>query len=215
MPEYGVWAVADGMGGEQAGEVAAQMALDYLREQTARRCGEANAAQWFAEALSGANREIYTLAGQDADKRGMGTTVTALFIEDRQALIAHVGDSRAYLWRNQVLSQLTKDHSLVGELVRRGQITEDEADVHPQKNILTQAVGTMPEIEVDTSRWLVQAGDVLFLCTDGVSNMVSDAELSERLRSSELNEDFMQALKELIFQRGAKDNFTALLCVVE
>ncbi|MDR3288521.1 MAG: Stp1/IreP family PP2C-type Ser/Thr phosphatase [Peptococcaceae bacterium] len=217
LPEYGLFAVADGMGGERAGEVAAQMALDYLNDRAGQLAAisEEKIEAWFVETFNAANQEILALARQDANKEGMGTTLTALLIREKMAVVAHVGDSRAYIWRKKQLLLLTEDHSLVGELLRLGEITEEEADVHPRKHILVRAIGVEQGVKVDTRRFDVQEKDAFLLCTDGVSNSLSHAELAEKLDSFEPKEEFMERLKDVIWERGAKDNFTALFCKME
>lgn len=217
LPEYGLYAVADGMGGQLAGEVAAEMVLNQL-SAAAYQLVDLDLKQreeWLIKTLKEANKNIYELACRDADKEGMGTTLTALVIQDNEAVIAHVGDSRAYLWRNGKLKPLTEDHSLVGELVRMGQITAEQADTHPQRHILVRAVGTAEEIRVDCFHCSVQAKDIFLLCTDGVSNTLSESEMAAELKGAESEEDLPERLKELIWERGAKDNFTALFCIVE
>lgn len=162
-----------------------------------------------------ANRVVNESSLTEPENAGMGTTLTVLLIRDEKVVIAHVGDSRAYLWRNEMLTPLTMDHSLVGELVRLGQISLDEAKKHPQRNVLMRAIGADPTIEVDCRSIGLQAKDVFLLCTDGFSNMISDQELTEEFLEPSSWEERFEKLRNLTLERGAPDNFTALCCIME
>lgn len=217
LPEYGVYGVADGMGGHLAGEVAARTALEELR----------NGALEFKEAedqeletcvkavLTRANRKVFESSTRNPANEGMGTTLTVLAFREQQVVIAHVGDSRAYLWRGKSLTQLTDDHSLVGELVRLGQISPEEAETHPQRHVLVRAIGAARDIEVDSQVAEWKPGDVFLLCTDGFSNVISDQELVEELLKPSSWEEHLEQMKQLILERGAPDNFTAVCCIAE
>lgn len=217
LPEVGLFAVADGMGGELAGEVAAQMALDQLVKNVSQleSLGQEQLGGWLERVLSEANRDVFELAGKDADKKGMGTTLTVLLTRGKSAWIAHVGDSRAYLWRDGSLLTLTEDHSLVGELVRLGQITAEQAETHPQRHLLVRAVGAADAVQIDSLNSEILPRDVFLLCTDGVSNSLNDAELAAELAYADSWENRMIRIQQKIWERGAKDNFTAVLCMVE
>jgi PPM family protein phosphatase len=217
LPDYGIYAVADGMGGHRAGEVASSTALHEL-EKLAPRLKDSidqDIEGWFIETFAQANRVIYESSTTDPEKAGMGTTLTSLLVRDHVATIAHVGDSRAYLWRGEELKALTKDHSLVGELVRLGQISLEEAEKHPQRHVLMRAVGADQEIEVDCLNIPLQSDDVFLLCTDGFSNMINDQELMEEFSEPGTWEERLERLRQLILERGAPDNFTALCCIME
>ncbi|HHY25591.1 MAG TPA: Stp1/IreP family PP2C-type Ser/Thr phosphatase [Desulfitobacterium dehalogenans] len=217
LPEYGVYAVADGMGGHLAGEVAARTALDELIKSAPHLVdrGDEELENQVKDILIRANREVYMSSTRNPATEGMGTTLTVLVFRESKVVLAHVGDSRAYVWRNEQLVQLTRDHSLVGELVRLGQISSEEADSHPKRHMLVRAVGAGWDVEVDSQSLDFQAGDVFFLCTDGVSNVMSDRELEEEFLQKCSWEEHLERLYQLIIERGAPDNFTALCCITE
>ncbi len=199
-----LFAVADGMGGAQAGEIAARIAASVLRESSA---GDP-----LVDLIQEANRQVYEAAASDEARAGMGTTMTAALVEGDDVRIAHVGDSRAYRVQDGKLEQLTDDHSLVAELVRSGKLSPEEADVHPQRSVITRVLGTDPDVDVDTFTVDAKPGDVFMLCSDGLSSMVGDAailELVERNRS-----DLQQAARALVDaanKGGGEDNITVIL----
>ncbi len=202
------FAVADGMGGAKAGEVASAIA--------ARAVEDAPAASQQAEAqltqlLREANRRIYDLALTDEAHRGMGTTLTAAKVQGDEISLGHVGDSRAYLMRDGELSQLTRDHSLVAELERSGQITPEAAEHHPQRSIITRALGPEPDVEVDTYTLAGRDGDLFLLCSDGLTSMISDDEVSAILRSAADLDSAAEALIRAANQSGGKDNITVVM----
>jgi PPM family protein phosphatase len=206
-----LFAVADGMGGAQAGELASSLAASALRENAA--VGSDGGAEEVVELIQEANRRVHERATSDAAASGMGTTMTvALFADDGCVTIGHVGDSRAYLLRDRDLEQLTEDHSLVAELVRRGELSPEEAETHPQRSVITRALGTDPDVDVDAFHVQAQPGDVFLLCSDGLTTMVdvdTIADLVERNRH-----DLGAAAKALIKaanDRGGDDNITAVL----
>ena len=202
--------VADGMGGAQAGEVASQMLVD-----TAKNFLPNVPEPWSEDILKKtilkANASILRTAAENENYRGMGTTATILHIYDGRAYFAHVGDSRIYRLKNNQLEQITEDHSYVEELVRRGELTPEEARFHPLKNLLTQAVGVIEEIEVDTASFPVESGDIFLLCTDGLTNMISDETIAEILRESASPVDDLIAAA---LQNGGHDNISAIVAVV-
>jgi protein phosphatase len=204
-----LFAVADGMGGAQAGEVASGLAAAALRESGADGGGERRVAQLIQEA----NRRVHDRATSDATASGMGTTITAaLFGADGRVAFGHVGDSRAYLLRDGRLDQLTDDHSLVAELVRRGELSPQEAEVHPQRSVITRALGTDPDVDVDTFSVDARAGDVFLICSDGLSSYVDGGEIEELV--SRNHRDLQAAAKALIHaanRGGGEDNITAVL----
>lgn len=217
LPQYNLYAVADGMGGHLAGEVAARTALEVLAEAAPDLEdleGEA-VLDWAKQALIQANNKVFEAATINPENEGMGTTLTLLVFKAHQVVIAHVGDSRGYLWREGKLIPLTVDHSLVEELVRMGQISPEEAEKHPQRHVLVRAVGASQEIQVDSSYLGCQANDFFLLCTDGFSNVISEQELIQELSQPECWEDRFERMRQLILDRGAPDNFTALGCIME
>jgi serine/threonine protein phosphatase PrpC len=217
LPSEGLYAVADGMGGHRAGEVASATAMRELEGFVTYLGGlEAEALEnGLAEAFVQANRVVFQSSKTEPENAGMGTTMTVLLVRGSMAVIAHVGDSRAYLWREKSLTALTMDHSLVGELVRLGQISLEEAEKHPQRHVLMRALGAEQEIQVDCQSIGLQTGDVFLLCTDGFSNMISDQELTEEFLTLGSWEDRLEKLRQLTLERGAPDNFTALCCILE
>jgi serine/threonine protein phosphatase PrpC len=200
-----IFAIADGMGGAQAGEVAAALAADALRGEGGR--GEDAVVGLIQEA----NRRVYQRATEDAAASGMGTTMTVALLEDGRVRIGHVGDSRAYLLRGGELSQLTDDHSLVGELVRSGKLTPEDAESHPQRSVITRALGTDPDVDVDTITIETRAGDLFLLCSDGLYSMVGNDRIQalvERNRG-----DLDRAAKALVAaanKGGGDDNITVV-----
>ena len=208
-----LFAVADGMGGAQAGEVASALAAGALEESGANDGGERRVAELIQEA----NRRVHERATTDAATAGMGTTITAALVEPAgRVVFGHVGDSRAYLLRDDKLEQLTNDHTLVAELVRRGELSPGEAQVHPQRSVITRALGTDPDVDVDTFAVDAQAGDVFLICSDGLSSMVSANDIEEILRK--YRSDLVAASKALIQaanRGGGEDNITAVLFAVE
>src|SRR5207302_4747365 len=202
-----IFAIADGMGGANAGEVAAALAADALRETADGGSGEKAVVTLIQEA----NRRVYQQATEDTAKSGMGTTTTVALLEAGRVRIGHVADSRAYLIRDGGLSQLTDDHSLVGELVRSGKLTPEDAESHPQRSVITRALGTDPDVDVDTITVETRSGDVFLLCSDGLYSMVGNdriLELVERHRG-----DLKAAAKALIAaanKGGGDDNITVV-----
>jgi serine/threonine protein phosphatase PrpC len=208
-----LFAVADGMGGAQAGEVASGLAAGALEESGANGGGERRVTELIQEA----NRRVHERATTDAATAGMGTTITAALVEpDGRVVFGHVGDSRAYLLRNDELEQLTNDHTLVAELVRRGELSPGEAQVHPQRSVITRALGTDPDVDVDIFAVDAQPGDVFLICSDGLSSMVDSRDIEEILRQHRA--DLVGASRALIQaanRGGGEDNITAVLFAVE
>jgi serine/threonine protein phosphatase PrpC len=208
-----VFAVADGMGGAQAGEVASRIAAAVFRE-----FHEADAleAERRVEAIiQEANRRIHERAHADAHASGMGTTVTAALVEGERVTIGHVGDSRAYRIRDGELEQLTQDHSLVADLIRSGRLSPEEADVHPQRSVITRALGTDPEVDVDTVVVDARPGDMFLLCSDGLTTMLGDDEILSVVRETESLDQAVKALVKSANRRGGEDNVTVILFTFE
>ena len=203
-----LFAVADGMGGAKAGEVASAVAVEAV--ERARESGEPAEAE-LAGIVREANRRIYDLAVADESRRGMGTTLTLAKVHGDDVSLAHVGDSRAYRMRDGELQQLTRDHSLVAELERSGQITAEAAEHHPQRSIITRALGPEPDVEVDTYTLAGREGDVFLICSDGLTSMISDDEVTSILRSASSLDAAAEALVRAANQSGGKDNITVIL----
>ena len=202
------FAVADGMGGAKAGEVASAMATEaFGGDLDSAEAPEVQLARMMREA----NRRIYDLAVSDEAHRGMGTTLTAVKVIGDDISLGHVGDSRAYRLRDGELEQLTRDHSLVAELERTGQITAEAAEHHPQRSIITRALGPEPDVEVDTYTVTAKDGDIYMLCSDGLTGMVSDDELGSILRSAKKLDDAAETLVRAANQNGGRDNITVVL----
>ena len=203
--------VADGMGGASAGEVASQMLVEVVKIVL-----ENVPAPWdeklLARAILVANEKILETAHQHDEYHGMGTTATILSLDGDKAHFAHVGDSRLYLLRDNQLQQMTEDHSYVETLVRRGELTAQEARVHPMKNVLTQAVGAVKELQVDAGNFPVHSGDKFLLCTDGLTNMVDDETITKILQTESNPAD---ALIEAALNAGGKDNVSVIVAGVD
>src|ERR1700733_15866005 len=207
-----LYVVADGMGGAQAGEVASALAVEEFRGGlTAQGTPE----QRLSERVQAANRRIYETAHQKLEHEGMGTTLTAVYLDESNLAVAHVGDSRAYIFRDGELVRLTHDHSLVEELIRRGKLTPEQAAAHPQRSIITRALGIEPEVEVDTWTYPMQAGDVVLLCSDGLTSMISEPQIASVLAAEP---DLERAGDRLIAEAneaGGRDNITVVLFRLE
>jgi PPM family protein phosphatase len=205
--EAPLFAVADGMGGAQAGEVASRIAADAFGSAGDR--GEAPE-RFLTRVVRAANDRIHRLAERDASRSGMGTTLTAALIGDDEVSIAHVGDSRAYVFRDGDLKRLTSDHSLVEELRRQGRLTDAQAEEHPQRSIITRALGPEPEVEVDTMTYPARPGDVFVLCSDGLTTMVPEARIARILeRSRDLDSAVSRLIREAN-EGGGRDNITVV-----
>jgi len=204
-----VFAVADGMGGHLAGEVASRMAIEAVQRMA--RENERPGIAALREAVACAHETILAHAQDHIECAGMGTTLSVLWLGENYAYIAHVGDSRIYRLREGSLTQITQDHSLVEELVRAGLITREQARTHPRRNIITRALGTHGENEPDLLVTDVQDGDVFLLCTDGLTGMVPDDEIERTLRDCGM-EAAADRLLALALDAGGRDNVTLILC---
>ena len=199
------------MGGAQAGEVASEMAVESFD----RGLPDGSPADALVRVIEDANRRIHDRSRSEAQRAGMGTTVTAAYVGEQEVTIAHVGDSRAYVLRDGELTRLTRDHSLVGELVARGKLTEEQAETHPQRSVITRALGPEPEVQVDVQAYQARAGDVFMVCSDGLTSMVPEARVREVLEAAGTLE---QAGRELIAaanDAGGRDNITVILFRLE
>ena len=203
-----LFAVADGMGGAQAGEIASGLAASVLNEAAGDERGEERVAALIQEA----NRRVFQRSNEDASTSGMGTTMTVALVDGDTIAFGHVGDSRAYRIRDGKLEQLTDDHSLVGELVRSGRLSEEEAESHPQRSVITRALGTEPDVDVDTFTVDGEPGDVYLICSDGLTDMVPPREVEALLagRTGDLDAA-ARALVDAANAGGGEDNITVVL----
>lgn len=202
--------VADGMGGHAAGEVASQMATEIISKTYYQREESPEESLYFA--LAKANRMIWQSAGRNARQKGMGTTCTTIVVRETQLYVAHVGDSRAYLYKNGQMTRLTTDHTYVQKLVDEGIIKPTEAETHPERNVLTRAMGTHNKVEIDIEKpsYSFEVGDRLLLCSDGLYDYLSDDEMAEWLNLEILSES-AQHMIEQAKVRGGHDNITVML----
>ena len=199
-----LFAVADGMGGAKAGEIASRLAAAAVREEGSDRVD-------VTELIHEANRRVFERARDDASASGMGTTMTVALVEDDHVTIGHVGDSRAYRIRDHGLEQLTEDHSLVAELVRSGRLSPEEAETHPQRSVITRALGTEADVDVDTFTVETRPGDVFLICSDGLTTMVEDDRIVEVVEQN--RDDLERVAKQLIAdanRSGGEDNVTVI-----
>ncbi len=203
-----LFVVADGMGGARAGEVASRIAVETFERGLPP---DGTPESRLTVAIQDANREIHSLSRSERELDGMGTTLTAAYLDDAHLAIAHVGDSRAYMFRAGELARLTEDHSLVDELVKAGKLTEEQALEHPQRSIITRALGPEPEVAVDTRSYPVRAGDVLLLCSDGLTSMLSDPQITAILRAQTSLPEAADHLIDAANEAGGRDNITVLL----
>jgi protein phosphatase len=203
-----LFAVADGMGGAQAGEVASKLAAAALEDTD---LGSAGGEERVVALIQEANRRVYERSNADPAASGMGTTITAALVEGTTVTFGHVGDSRAYLLRDGAMEQLTEDHSLVNELMKSGKLSPEEAETHPQRSVITRALGTDPDVDVDTFVVEAHEGDLFLICSDGLTTMVGDEEILELL--AKYHDDLDRAAKSLIAaanRAGGEDNITVV-----
>ncbi len=205
--------VCDGMGGAKAGNVASRLAVDSFVETVSQglKAEKPDLDSLLTQAVSGANELVRYQAEVDAHCQGMGTTLVAALVDERQVHLVNVGDSRAYLLSGQGIRQLTRDHSVVEDLVERGEITHEEARLHPQKNLITRALGAEPSVESDLYHLERREGELILLCSDGLSNVVTDQELLFEVIHGGDVEGSCERLLQLALSRGAPDNVTAVL----
>ena len=217
-PEHALAVVCDGMGGAKSGNVPSRLATDvFIRE--VKRTWNASLdddalRRMLVDAVELANRAVYEHAQLSEDFSGMGTTLVAAFVKTDLAIAVNVGDSRAYLLREQGVTRITEDHSVVQLMVRRGEITEEEARTYPGKNLITRAVGTEPRVSCDVFTLRVAPGDAILLCSDGLSNLLTDQELLFEVVHAVHKEQCCQHLIEIAKDRGAPDNITAVLMLI-
>jgi len=217
-PDFGLYAVADGMGGHAAGEVASHLAIEALGEAIRVEFGENGrpdpdeAARQLEQAFQKGNQKIYESVQTRAEWRGMGTTIVALVALEQEVIIGHVGDSRAYLLRDGRLRRLTSDHSWVNEQVKLGLMTDEEAHRHPMRNIVTRALGNRLELNVDVNREPARTGDLFMLCSDGLNSMLGDDEIRETMQAHAGDpEAVCRALVDRANDVGGEDNITVVV----
>ena len=210
-----LWIVADGMGGHQAGDVASAMAINILVnhfEAVLRgQQGVPDFERAMTEGIQQANADVFAMASRREDLAGMGTTLTAAFYYGANLVTGHIGDSRAYLLDGKDPRQITADHSLVAEMVKSGDLTAEEAEDHPHRNIITRALGTEDSVVVEVSTHQVSSGDWLLLCSDGLTDMVSKEEIAQIIHSQPSERDPANRLVSLAKERGGHDNVTVIL----
>ena len=211
VPEEGdsIVLVADGMGGHKAGEVASETAAQTIRACAVKMHGREISIKTALKWVRQANQIIYRMANEKPECMGMGTTMTFLYFMDKHALLAHVGDSRCYRIRDGRIMQLTKDHSLVAELVRIGEITPEQARNHPYRNIITRALGTDDYVAVDAQDIPVEENDVYLLCSDGLSNYLEEDELLHAVQNQP-SDALCDHLVQIALDRGGRDNITVV-----
>ncbi|MFC3882623.1 Stp1/IreP family PP2C-type Ser/Thr phosphatase [Bacillus songklensis] len=206
--------VADGMGGHRAGDVASTMTIQQLQkhwEESENISSPDAARKWMIEQVNKINEVLYNHSSEHDECKGMGTTLVAAICTDSFCTIGHIGDSRGYILNENGFSQLTEDHSLVNELVRSGQISREDAENHPRKNILLRALGTEERVAIDVKSIEVEQGDILLLCSDGLSNKVSDEKLKEILSADDTLNEKGGRLIHLANDLGGEDNITLII----
>jgi serine/threonine protein phosphatase PrpC len=208
-----LFVIADGMGGAQAGEVASATAIEVFQDGLPD--GPGSAEERMARMVEEANRRVHERSLGDRDLQGMGTTTTAVYVGDPDVSIAHVGDSRAYLLRAGTFERLTEDHTLVEEFVRQGKLTQEEAEEHPQRSIITRALGPEEQVAVDTLSIRGRDGDVFLVCSDGLTSMVPEARVGEILQQAATLSAAASALVQAANDAGGRDNITVLLFRLE
>ncbi|MTI61033.1 MAG: Stp1/IreP family PP2C-type Ser/Thr phosphatase [Firmicutes bacterium] len=209
MEPYPLIAVADGMGGHSAGEIASKLAVDFINEYNF--VFQNNLLKEIEDSINAANMNIHKLGNQQQEYRDMGTTLSMGIIYQNSLYIGHVGDSRIYLFRDNTGKQLTTDHSLVNQLLENNQITYKEAFNHPQRHIITQALGTSSNLKVETKKVSLQNNDILLFCTDGLSDMVKFNIIEELYQSHSNLKELSNNLGEKALENGGNDNITFIL----
>lgn len=207
---YKIYVVADGMGGYNSGEVASKIAVEKTMEYIDKNIDKLDPKELVKAAVKNANKEILTVATENKSCKGMGTTITCCFIKNNEMVVGHVGDSSCYILRQNEINKLTKDHSLVQELLDSGSITEEEAANHPNKNIITRALGTSAEVEIDV--YMIKINDInkIMLCTDGLSNFVSEKEMLQIISNYD-NDESARKLIQLGKEKGSRDNLSIIV----
>ncbi len=214
-PDLGLFAVADGMGGHRAGDVASRTALLAFEHYFRMRYNTVSFRQLLYESVIAANDAVYASSLENPQRKGMGTTLTACHLHGNDLLVANVGDSRALLLRNGGIIKLTSDHSLVQALIDGGGITEEDAANHPRRNVLTRALGIGPVVEVDIFQYLLIKGDRLLLCTDGLSAFVNERRIAEIMGLPIEPDEIVGRLLKEALDSGSNDNITMIYLAVD
>ncbi|MDO4545669.1 MAG: Stp1/IreP family PP2C-type Ser/Thr phosphatase [Bacillota bacterium] len=217
IPSHDVYIVADGVGGNNSGEVASRTAVSeiaqFVNENDLSICRTPeDIFEFFADAIETANEKIYRMGREIEANRGMATTIVLAYIRDKKAYISNIGDSRAYLFRKGRLKRLTEDHTYVNELIQKGVITEDEAENHKQKNVITRALGAEHFADPDFYKVNLSENDVLMLCSDGLYGEIDETEIAEILRREKSMNDLCSTLVDEAIQAGGRDNIT-VVCI--
>lgn len=206
--------VADGMGGHRAGDVASNMTLTHLQKMWEESEGIQTADQaetWLRTHILQVNKLLFEHANNNLECEGMGTTIEAVIATQLFSTLAHIGDSRCYILNDIGFQQLTEDHTLVNELVRTGQISKEDAEHHPRKNVILRALGTEPEVKIDIKTIMFEEGDFLLLCSDGLSNKVNEAEMVTILQNEDCLEQKASTLINMANENGGEDNITLII----
>ena len=214
-PMPNLYIVSDGMGGHLAGEIASTKGIEFFLNYIKENNCQTEMLDYMVLALSFANRQVYELSVLDAELTGMGATFTACAIKDGTLHIVHAGDSRVYSLNDSGINQLTTDHTYVHEMIKAGQITERQAKKHPQRNIITKALGTEDELFADKKQLLIEGKNTILLCSDGLTNMVSDDQIYSTVKNSQDIQGAVDALVSLANQHGGDDNISVILIETE
>lgn len=206
-----LFVIADGMGGHNAGEVASALAVEEVLRMSSRG---ADFCRELPRVLNQANQAILDHAGENPECRGMGTTIAVLQLEEGRARVAHVGDSRVYWWHREKLLRVTRDHSVVEELLLHGGITREEADYHPQRNILTRALGIPGEVQAESTEFETVEGDRILMCTDGLTSMLTDDDIASLLVRAEPAQKIAELLVAEANKRGGHDNISVIVVFI-
>jgi serine/threonine protein phosphatase PrpC len=211
---YFAFIVADGMGGHKCGELASRVAVEYISDSIEQASQNLAFPEKRSEALKriveGTNAAVYQKSLELPEASGMGTTLTMAVVTQSDITVAHVGDSRLYIVRDENIRQITEDHSYIEELIKKGTITRDEAENHPQKHIITRAIGSSLEIDIDITNMTIDSGDIFVLCTDGLTNMVSSEQILKTVKENE-PEEACEQLVEAAKRNGGDDNITVIV----
>jgi len=214
-PQSNTYLVADGMGGHAAGEIASHIAASTVGELLSGLSQNSDVEELLQAAVQEANRRVFEAQKLNPEYRGMGSTLTVLTIPDSRFYLAQVGDSRAYLYRDKTLSQLSRDHSLVWPLFEKGLMSKDDISRHPQKNLITRSIGTHPEVEADLESGALVEGDVFLLCSDGLTDVLSDHDILQILSNGSMNpQEMSEKLVQAANFGGGPDNVTVVVVSV-
>ncbi len=215
LVEGSVFAVADGMGGHTSGEIASATALGTIRQNLSQIPDARHMPQWLTHSIQEANTAVYQQSETEVKNTGMGTTLTLSVLLDNQLFVGHVGDSRAYSLRDKGLKQITEDHTWVAEMVKKGALSAEEAETHPQRSILTRALGIGEAVPVDIASSQVKQGDKILLCTDGLTSMLGDEQVEEIMNEPSNPQSICQKLVDAANQEGGYDNITVIVIEIE